>query len=193
MKTLFFDTETTGLPPRNADPIRNFDKFPHVVQLSWIAPDGTENDHIVKPAGWIIPYNAERIHHISTYKAQELGKAWREVLAAFCADVALSDELCGHNIEFDINVILANMAREYGKEYAQNYYDTMIAVRAQVDTMMTTIDLVGATFADGTPGKYPKLEELYRCLFDESFNAHNAMDDVRAVKRCYYALGYDQY
>lgn len=27
MKTLFFDTETTGLPPRNADPIRNFDKF----------------------------------------------------------------------------------------------------------------------------------------------------------------------
>lgn len=193
MKTIFFDTETTGLPPRNADPIRYFDKFPHVVQLSWIAPDGSEKDYIIKPDGWIIPYNAERIHHISTYKAREVGKPWRETIKAFLDDVALSDELCGHNIEFDINVILANIAREFGKEYAQKVYDSLIALRAQVDTMITTIDIVNATFADGTPGKYPKLEELYWCLFEEKFNAHNAMDDVRAVKRCYYALGYDQY
>lgn len=190
MKTIFFDTETTGLPPRNADPIRDFDKFPHIVQLSWIAPDGTENDYIIKPEGWIIPYNAERIHHISTYKAQEVGKPRREVLKAWRTDVVLADELCAHNIEFDINIILANYAREYGKEAAQNFYDVIIAHRAQVDTMKDNIDLVGATFKDGTPGKYPKLEELYSFLFNETFNAHNAMDDVRALKRCYEALGY---
>lgn len=190
MKTIFFDTETTGLPPRNADPIRNFDKFPHIVQLSWIAPDGTENDYIIKPEGWIIPYNAERIHHISTYKAQEVGKPRREVLKAFCDDATEAQELCAHNIEFDINIILANLAREYGKEGAQMFYDVIIANRAQIDTMMDNIDLVGATFKDGTPGKYPKLEELYYYLFNETFNAHNAMADVRAVKRCYEALGY---
>ena len=188
MKTIFFDTETTGLPPRNADPIRDFDKFPHIVQLSWIAPDGTENDYIIKPVGYVIPYNAERIHHISTYKAQEVGKPRRKALSAFIHDVAKSDELCAHNLDFDMNVILANIAREYGWHCAQRYYDLRLAKMAQIDTMTSTIDLVGATF--GTPGKYPTLSELYYFLFDESFNAHNAMDDVRAVKRCYEALGY---
>lgn len=76
------------------------------------------------------------------------------------------------------------------EQSAQMFYDVQIARRAQIDTMKDNIDLVGATFRDGTPGKYPKLEELYFFLFHESFNAHNAMDDVRALKRCYEALGY---
>lgn len=190
MRTIFFDTETTGLPPRNADPLRNADQYPHIVQLSWINAEGTEYDYIIKPDGWIIPYAAERIHHISTYKAQELGIARRTALDAFVKDVIFADELCAHNIEFDIDVVCANLVREFGKDYAQKVYDDVIARRAQVDTMMSTIDLVGATFKDGTPGKYPKLEELYFFLFNEYFNAHNAMDDVRAVKRCYEALGY---
>lgn len=113
MKTIFFDTETTGLPPRNADPIRNFYKFPHIVQLSWIAPDGTENDYIIKPEGWIIPYNAERIHHISTYKAQEIGKPRREVLKAFCKDLTEAQELCAHNIEFDTTSRLTRFKMKY--------------------------------------------------------------------------------
>lgn len=34
MRVLVFDTETTGLPPKNI-PINRTDSWPHVVQLSW--------------------------------------------------------------------------------------------------------------------------------------------------------------
>jgi hypothetical protein len=54
--------------------------------------------------------------------------------------------------------------------------------------MLETIDYVGATFRDGTVGKYPKLEELYYKLFAETFPAHNSLEDVRALKRCYWEL-----
>jgi hypothetical protein len=39
-----------------------------------------------------------------------------------------------------------------------------------------------------TVGKYPRLEELYDKLFNSSFPAHNSMEDVRALKKCFYEL-----
>ena len=51
--------------------------------------------------------------------------------------------------------------------------------------MMKTIKFVGALYADGRPGKYPKLEELYnKCFPGETFPAHDALEDVKACKRC---------
>lgn len=40
-------------------------------------------------------------------------------------------------------------------------------------------------FANGRPGKFPKLEELYnKCFPGETFPAHDALEDVKACKRC---------
>ena len=40
--------------------------------------------------------------------------------------------------------------------------------------------------AERKPGKFPRLEELYAKLFDgESFPAHNSMEDVRALAKCF--------
>ena len=51
--------------------------------------------------------------------------------------------------------------------------------------MMKTIKFVGALYSNGRPGKYPKLEELYSKLFPgETFPAHDALEDVKACKRC---------
>ena len=37
--------------------------------------------------------------------------------------------------------------------------------------------------------KYPKLQELYRKLFGQSFsNAHDASADTEATKKCYFEL-----
>jgi len=58
----------------------------------------------------------------------------------------------------------------------------------RIDTMMETIDFVGACFPNGTVGKFPRLEELYYKLFQSTFPAHNSMEDVRALRRCYYEL-----
>jgi len=37
-------------------------------------------------------------------------------------------------------------------------------------------------------GKWPKLKELHFNLFNECFNEHNAIDDVKATARCYWKL-----
>lgn len=51
--------------------------------------------------------------------------------------------------------------------------------------MMKTIKFVGALYSNGRPGKYPKLEELYSKLFPgETFPAHDALEDIRALRRC---------
>ena len=40
-------------------------------------------------------------------------------------------------------------------------------------------------YSNGRPGKYPKLEELYSKLFPgETFPAHDALEDIRALRRC---------
>ncbi len=37
--------------------------------------------------------------------------------------------------------------------------------------------------------KWPKLKELHQILFDEPFaDAHDALADVKATRRCYYEL-----
>ena len=51
--------------------------------------------------------------------------------------------------------------------------------------MMKTIKFVGALYSNGRPGKYPKLEELYSKLFPgETFPAHDALEDIRALRCC---------
>lgn len=51
--------------------------------------------------------------------------------------------------------------------------------------MMKTIKFVGALFSNGRPGKFPQLEELYSKLFPgETFPVHDALEDIRALRRC---------
>ena len=52
--------------------------------------------------------------------------------------------------------------------------------------MLETIHLCKA---EGKIGyKYPRLEELYFKLFQENFDAHNALNDVKATARCFWEL-----
>ena len=66
---LIFDSETTGLPKNYNAPLTNFDNWPRLVQLAWQVHDKTGklievNSLIVKPEGFEIPFNAEKIHGI---------------------------------------------------------------------------------------------------------------------------------
>jgi DNA polymerase III alpha subunit (gram-positive type) len=66
---LIFDTETTGLPKRWGAPISDTDNWPRI-QIAWQLHDDMgkvieHQDYLVKPEGFNIPYDAERIHGIS--------------------------------------------------------------------------------------------------------------------------------
>ena len=89
---LIFDTETTGLPLRDNAPLEELDNWPRLVQLAWQVHDVTgkfveARNFIIKPDNFTIPYNAEKVHGISTEKAIAEGVDINEVLDVFTRDI----------------------------------------------------------------------------------------------------------
>lgn len=185
-KILFFDTETTGLPPRNGNPLTMFGQWPHICQLSWTF-GGKENDFIIRPDGWVIPPETTDVHGISQQFAIANGYPWSHAVDKFVEDIQKADLIVAHNIRFDVHFIAANYIREYGVDDFKKNVQPYILKERQVDTMMSTIEFVQAKYPDGRPGKWPRLEELYDKLFPgETYPAHNAIEDVRALERCFH-------
>lgn len=177
---LYFDTETTGLPPKDAKWETDYEQFPHICQLSWIYA-GREENHIIRPDGWEIPQEATNVHGITNEYALEHGKPFEFVWGEFIADCKQAKLICGHNVYFDISTIKSEIMR-------RNAYDDVIEQALhkgkRIDTMRPSMKWVDARFANGRL-KFPKLEELYaRCFPGETFPAHDAIEDVRAVVRC---------
>src|SRR5690625_7305588 len=84
---LIFDTETTGLPQNYAAPLTDFDNWPRCVQIAWQLHDATgkllsAGDYIIRPDGFTIPFNSEKVHGISTERAKREGGRLREAMAA---------------------------------------------------------------------------------------------------------------
>ena len=72
MKVLIFD-ETTGLPER--DTLKNLEKYPYIVQFSWMIYDVSQNridkvnDHIIKiPEDITIPIEASNVMELQMKK-----------------------------------------------------------------------------------------------------------------------------
>lgn len=181
---LFFDCETTGIPERNWRWDEDYEKFPHIVQLSWMHGNIVEN-HIIRPEGWDIPESTVEVHGITTEYALEHGEPFAGVVDMFindCHDAAL---ICGHNIYFDTSIIKANILRDLGSEYySASGVGDVLDKGKRIDTMRSTMKWVDARMANGRL-KFPNLSELYsRCFPGESFPAHDALEDVKAVARC---------
>jgi len=183
---LFFDTETTGIIPKKLHCVDHCTLFPHIVQLSWSFND-KERDFIIKPNGWTIPPDATKVHKITTEKALKDGVPFMDAFKQFYIDLDDADVIVAHNAKFDIQMLVSEYTRTSDIKKGYKFFFELIN-KPCIDTMLNTIDFVGACFPDGTVGKYPKLEELYYKLFQSSFNAHNSMDDVRALQKCFYEL-----
>ena len=85
---LIFDTETTGLPRDFKAPITDTDNWPRCVQIAWQLHDGMggvieSKDYLIQPEGYDIPYEAEKIHGISTDLAMEQGISLKDMLTEF--------------------------------------------------------------------------------------------------------------
>lgn len=177
---LYFDTETTGLPPKGAQWDIDFESFPRICQLSWIY-QGKENNYIIRPDGWTIPEEATAVHGITNEYAKEHGVALEFALSEFMCDCKDAKLICGHNIYFDISVIKSEYMRcgQYN-----DIVDAALFKGKRIDTMRPSMAFVDARFSSGRL-KFPRLEELYaRCFPGETFPAHDAIEDVRAVVRC---------
>lgn len=181
---LFFDTETTGIPNNYNAPSSNTKNWPRLVQLAWILTDfkGIEihrGNLIIKPNGFTIPTDATKIHGITTQTALEKGVALADAISQFNKDLSDALYVVGHNVVFDMKIVGAEMIRLGMKDE--------LSKKKGICTMKSTVEFCKI------PGykypKYPKLQELYRKLFGHEYdNAHNAMSDVEATKKCYFEL-----
>lgn len=181
---LFFDTETTGIPERSWNWDTDFEQYPHVVQIAWLHGCKVET-HIIRPDGWEIPQETVDVHGITTEYALEHGEPFASVVDMFIQDCHDAGLICGHNIHFDTSIIKANILRELGREYYDaNDVENALYKGKRIDTMRPTMKWVDARMANGRL-KFPNLSELYsRCFPGESFPAHDALEDVKAVAKC---------
>ena len=184
---LIFDTETTGLPRNYNAPITDSDNWPRMVQIAWQLHDDKGNllhfdSLIIKPEGYTIPFNAEQIHGISTKRANEEGRDLKTVLQEFTEVVNKSTYLCGHNIEFDINIIGA----EFLRVGLPNVFENKKSIDTKSDETTAFCAIPGGK---GGKFKWPTLTELYTKLFNETFaEAHNAAFDVQATTKAFFEI-----
>lgn len=184
---IIFDTETTGLPKNWNAPITDTDNWPRCIQIAWQLHDDLGNlieskDYLVKPDGFNIPFDAERIHGISTELAQEQGEDLEFVLDEFNEALAKSKFVVGQNVGFDLNIM--------GCEYHRASKETILYDKKVLDTCTEkTANLCQLTGGRGGRFKLPTLTELHLHLFNEAFGeAHNATADVEATTRCFFEL-----
>ena len=183
---LIFDTETTGLPLNWKAPLTNFSNWPRMVQLAWQIHDINgklvkTQDYIIKPNGFDIPFNAEKIHGISTDRANKEGVEIIEVLNIFLADIRDSQFIIGHNILFDKNIVGCELLRSD----MLNILDDI----KYIDTKDESTNFCKIPGGKGGSFKWPSLTELHLKLFGEDFSdAHNAAADVDATARSFLEL-----
>jgi len=188
MPELFFDVETTGLPPRKANP-ETFEQYDscRVVSIAWVLRDKktvyAQRYSVTDPGIADENIGAEFVHGISREVMDRYGNAIEVVLSDFMADVNKSDKIVAHNLDFDRSVVSAELFRMGSSDDARRLMSFN-----NLCTMKSTTNLVRIPNSYGSY-KWPKLEELHDFLFGHVFeNAHHAMCDVDAMVKCYFTL-----
>jgi len=186
---LFFDTETTGFMNKNK-PINHPDQS-HVVQLA--AQLVTPQDETVMEFSLIIdprvpiPEIPASIHGIDNAKAERFGVTPATAVDFFKMLYGHADTIVAHNVDFDVQVMDTAITRRMGEV-------TRIK-KPTYCTMKKAHDIVKAPptekmVAAGRTGyKSPNLTECIRHFFGEELKgAHDAMIDVVACRRVYFAM-----
>ena len=181
---LIIDCETTGLPRNWKAPISDLDNWPRAIQIAWSLFDRADAlvesaAHLVKPDGFTIPQDVQRIHGITTERALAEGKKLSLVLQEFSAAAGKSEMVVAHNLRFDESVISA--------EYHRLRLQPPFAGKRRVCTMAQSTDFCKIPGAYGH--KWPTLsqlhQELFKCGYEE---AHDAGADVAACAKCFFEL-----
>ena len=181
---LIIDCETTGLPRNWKAPATDLDNWPRVIQLAWALYDESNMQvesaiHLVRPNGFVIPEEAQRIHHITTEHALAEGKDLAEVLQALKVAASKAGVLIAHNVKFDERVISA--------EYLRLKFDLPFSDMKRVCTMEQSTNYCEIPGQYGY--KWPTLAQLHKKLFGSGHEeAHDAGADVAACARCFFEL-----
>lgn len=185
MLVLVFDTETTGIIPKDS---YNTEKCPYIVQFSYIVYD-TLNYKIVAeynkiiniPTHVNIPEESIKIHGINKSDTNRSRTNITRCLLAFKKYVDKCDYIIGHNVDFDIKMVQIECNRN-------NIYENIFNKSQNIwCSMKNSIDIckIEAVNSMGKYYKWPKLSELHEKLFNTvPKNLHDAYNDILICLRC---------
>lgn len=183
---LVYDTETNGKPVKWNAPMTQVNNWPRITELAWqiYTPAGellNEHTALTKPDGWTIPKEQFFIDQgMSTERSMEEGVPIAELLDLFLNDMNISAIIVAHNINFDKNVLGAELIRAKLKPVHNNF-----------NWMCTMLASTAYCRLPGQYGKYkwPSLTELHTKLFNEPFDgAHTALSDVIPCAKSFFKL-----
>lgn len=187
---IVYHSETTGLIPRAYE---SFD-YPYIVQLAWILLDRDfkyiRGESFYVQQSKSIPRSAIQIHGITNKIVARKGYPIKEVLGLFLADFINVNIQVGHNIDFDIKMLRAELERNGYKPsimYKVSFICTM-------DKGQYYCKLNPEYYYDGFFVKYkpPRLTELaYKCFGIDYKQTHDAMSDVLMAAKCFEKLSKD--
>jgi DNA polymerase-3 subunit alpha len=183
---LVFDTETSGLPEREGNkyaPYQDLSKYDNARIVSIAFMFGEEESYfLIRPDFEI---TNSHIHGITKDQALKDGVSFQEVVTYLDFVLDRVDTLVGHNIEFDYNILLSELYR-LGGDTCQELI-AKLQQKKKYCTMKESIMICRIKNKFGR-FKYPKLIELYQHFFNDSFDAHHALNDTRATYQCYKKL-----
>jgi len=195
MKALIYDTETTGLPIW--DKPSEDSCQPRITQLcAELIEDQTGEvlaalRAIIKPDGWVIPEELEKLTGITTAKAETVGARMAVVLPAFLELWKLAGHRVAHNESFDMRMVRIEMFRaQHSEADADDWKVGKAFCTCNESKKILNLPPTEKMVATGRKGpKPPNLGEAYQFFTGNPLeNAHNAAVDVAACKAIYFAL-----
>ena len=211
MKVVFFDTETTGLMPREKElSLSESSKYPHIVQFSCIVYDFEHHeaslisDDIIRVSdGVVIPPESIQFHGITDEISREKGKSIREVLDRFVSIMDKVDLVIAHNMEFDLRITLVELMRIMDNDGSSSIeieqysavINNLINANKYYCTMKESIEIckIKAVSRMGKEyNKFPTLSELHKHYFGfVPTGLHNSLNDVVIGLRCFGKMRFD--
>jgi DNA polymerase-3 subunit epsilon len=189
--TLYFDTETSGLPnfkASNSDPSQ-----PWIVQLAAVLTTQSGRgvmamNCLIQANGRLCSPEAYAAHRITCDLADQIGVPEEVAFSRFMYMLSKAHKVGAHNTQFDLR-LLKILAYRVSKD-AHDDLNYLWRNLPSFCTMMESTEYCKLPYPSGRKGnKWPKLEELYKILFDEELkNAHDALVDVQATIRCHKEL-----
>ena len=198
MKIIVVDTETSGLPCG--------DKQTTIVQFSYVIYDCELNsitkvvdNLITQPVGFIISKSSIRIHKITDDMCATSGVDLMTILNEFIQDTKDCYRIVGHNINFDIRMILISLNDLQDVDNYKNITRKISYIENNILPKLYCTMIRGAKWCKihkirksgeiMKSYKFPKLSELYMNFFGECPDGlHNALVDVNVCLRCYLVM-----
>jgi len=187
-----FDTETTGLFPRNIAP-EQFELYNNsrMVEIAWelYTSEGifiNKESYVIKPDDYIIPESVIAIHGITNEIAHETGVNITNVLDRLETVLKDVNIVVAHNISFDNAIVLSELYRHNFKSDGLNKYNNLIHEwKNKIQNCTLTMSL----YITGTY-KWHKLIDLYIICFNQppEGRLHRAADDANICAKIYFYL-----